>query len=309
MKNKILSNLSYIFCVGLGLFHFIFLAIPYVARFVSGSYDYTYHINGYGIITDLWNGGFGGVTSGIFQILILVFVNAMIAFGIYAFFKGFENNKIGEYALFGYAGLNVLLLVFLIVCCATNTSEYGYYSMSVGIRFSAGIFITLAFAIGSIVALKVLEKRFPVSNEIMPQVNYECTKCGRKVKKGVKFCPDCGGAVEEKEQFPTRYACVACGREVAEEVKFCPECGGAIEEKVQFPARYACVACGKEVKKEVKFCPECGGAIKEKVQFPTRYACVSCGKTVKKEVKFCPDCGGVIKEKTIKEASESQSVS
>lgn len=222
MKNKILSNLSYVFCAGLGLFNFIFLAIPYVASFYS--YDYGSYgkgsnsegISGYKVM-DLWDGGFGGVMSGIVQILLLILGICMLAYGVMGLLKAFgifdkmpekvgklPTKKYGEFALYAYAGLNVLLLIFLIILCATNSeseSEFGY-EMSAGIRLSAGIFITLIFGIGSVVAQKLLEKKFPVMDEDMPKVEYICSKCGKKVKKGIKFCPDCGGKIVEVEILP-----------------------------------------------------------------------------------------------------------
>ncbi len=219
MKNKILSNLSYIFCAGLGLLNFIFFAIPYVAAFYS--YDYgewggkgsnSQGISGYKVM-NLWEVGFGGVMSSLFQILILLFGIAMLAYGVcgllkeFGIFKAFPDRlgkfdakKVGEFALFGYVALNVLLLIFLIILCATNTeseSEYGY-SASAGIRFSAGIFITLIFAIGSVVALKLLQKKFLTSDDNTPKSEYICSRCGKKVKKGIKFCSECGGAIEEQ---------------------------------------------------------------------------------------------------------------
>ncbi len=221
MKNKILANLSYVFCAGLGLMQFILLAIPYVASFYS--YDYGSYggkgsdsegISGYKVM-DLWDGGFGGVMSSLFQILLLLLGIAMLAYGVLGLLKAFgmfdklpdkvgkfSTKKVGEFALYAYAGLNVLLFIFLIILCASNTeseSSYGY-TVSAGIRLSAGIFITLIFAVGSVVAKILLEKKFPVTDENAPKVEYLCSNCGKKVKKGVKFCPECGGAVQEKTE-------------------------------------------------------------------------------------------------------------
>ena len=57
-----------------------------------------------------------------------------------------------------------------------------------------------------------------------------CPKCGRRVDRLVRFCPDCGadlkgGAppapLERREPHP----CKACGRTMDGEVRFCPDCG------------------------------------------------------------------------------------
>lgn len=72
-----------------------------------------------------------------------------------------------------------------------------------------------------------------------------CPSCGVMVKKGVKFCPDCGKPMVAKA------LCGKCGSNVNAGVKFCPECGQKMGSK-------ACSACGAELKANAKFCPECG---------------------------------------------------
>ena len=44
-----------------------------------------------------------------------------------------------------------------------------------------------------------------------------CPACGHKVKKGSKFCPECGK--------PMGQLCPKCGKAVPKGSKFCPECG------------------------------------------------------------------------------------
>lgn len=69
-----------------------------------------------------------------------------------------------------------------------------------------------------------------------------CEKCGAKMRKNAKFCPECGA----------RQGCLCpkCNSEVAPNAKFCPECGTAL--------RAQCKNCGTTLKKGAKFCPECG---------------------------------------------------
>ena len=62
-----------------------------------------------------------------------------------------------------------------------------------------------------------------------------CTKCGNEIRDGVKFCPQCGGEVEEKRvKF-----CTKCGSELHEEAVFCAKCGASIGtvQKEGVPAR------------------------------------------------------------------------
>ncbi len=71
-----------------------------------------------------------------------------------------------------------------------------------------------------------------------------CIKCGAKVRKNAKFCPECGAS-----QQP---ACPKCKASVGKTTKFCPECGEKlVKEKV-------CAKCGAKLKATAKFCPECG---------------------------------------------------
>ena len=69
-----------------------------------------------------------------------------------------------------------------------------------------------------------------------------CDKCGAEIKKGAKFCPECGK--------PQGEVCPKCGATVSKNAKFCPECGASL--------RNTCKKCGTELKKGAKFCPECG---------------------------------------------------
>ena len=73
----------------------------------------------------------------------------------------------------------------------------------------------------------------------------ECIKCGAKMKKNAKFCPECGA-----KQGAT---CPKCGAEVSKNAKFCPECGSALVK--------TCKKCGAQLKENAKFCSECGDKV------------------------------------------------
>ena len=246
MMEKIKSNLTYVFCAGLGLLNFIFLAFNYVAVFAEysyggyGNYSQSYGVSGYKVM-DLWEFKFSGVISSIIQIFILLLGIALLAWGVLGLLKAFgvfekfpdklgkfESKKLGEFGLFGLAGLNVLLLIFLIILTASNTekSEYG----SAGIKLSAGIFIALIFTIGAVVALKVLEKKFPATDS-GETVTYVCSKCGKKARSSDNFCSACGGKIEKKVVVKEEYACEKCGKKATAKDKFCSACGGEIVVK------------------------------------------------------------------------------
>ena len=76
-----------------------------------------------------------------------------------------------------------------------------------------------------------------------------CPKCGAQVRKGAKFCHECGGKMNATVK------CAKCGAEVRASAKFCPECGNKMADE---PAKKTCPKCGAQVKEGAKFCPECG---------------------------------------------------
>ncbi len=278
MKNKILANLSYWLCGCLGLLQFIFFAIPYITAYVDYGYEITEGVAGYRVLGEMWDLNFSGVMSGILQILIFILGIVMLAYGVCGIlksfgifeqfpdeFKGISTKKYGEFALYGYAGSNFALLLFLIIVCATNKETDSYYGMEAGIRLSAGIFLTLIFSIGAAVALKVLEAKFPVTDEETVKTIYVCAQCGKKAKKGANFCAECGGKVEEKTV--ASYVCEQCGKSAKKNEKFCSECGGKIVEKGNDSVYRVCEKCGKKGG-EGAFCAECGGKIVTSSQAP-----------------------------------------
>jgi hypothetical protein len=173
------QNLLWIICAALGLFNFILLAIPYVAVVVDlgewgelAGIRSRSGISGYNLLS-AWELGFGGVMSALFQIFVLLAGIALLAIGVAGILKGlnafkipdklgkFELTRIGKLLLFAYAGLNVLMLIFVIILCATNGGT-DMDLIGANYRISAGIFITLVFAIGALVAYMMLNKKFSV---------------------------------------------------------------------------------------------------------------------------------------------------
>ncbi len=177
MKNKILDNLSYLFCACLGLLNFILLAFPYTAIKINmGPYgNLSEGISGYRIM-ELFDANFGGVMSALIQVLILVVGVAMLVWGVLGLLKGFgvfnkfpdklgkfDCKKIAEILLYVFAVLLFLLLVFLIVYVASNNADLRqFYGDEMKLVISAGVFISLVISVGSIVIYKLIQKK---SNE------------------------------------------------------------------------------------------------------------------------------------------------
>ena len=259
MMEKIKSNLAYVGCAILGLLNFILLAIPYISSYYSydlgewgGKQRGSDGISGYKVM-DLWEGGFSGVMSSLIQLFVLLGGIAILAWGVLGLLKAFgifdkfpdklgniESKKIAEFGIFGLAGLNVLLLVFLIILSATNSESYSEYGMegSAGIRLSAGIFISLVITVGAAVALKILEKKLPATDS-GETVTYVCSKCGKKARSTDKFCNACGGEIEKKVVVKEEYACEKCGKRATAKEKFCSACGGEIKVKEKPPIEEA----------------------------------------------------------------------
>ena len=76
-----------------------------------------------------------------------------------------------------------------------------------------------------------------------------CPKCGSEMKKGLKFCSECGASLVVQKK-----KCIKCGAEINADMKFCPECGANQAQPV-------CPKCGYKATAGQKFCPECGTSL------------------------------------------------
>jgi hypothetical protein len=59
----------------------------------------------------------------------------------------------------------------------------------------------------------------------------KCKKCGVKLLKRYRFCPDCGVKFQEEatKALPKATYCVMCGEKLSEKYRFCPTCGSMLE--------------------------------------------------------------------------------
>lgn len=93
-----------------------------------------------------------------------------------------------------------------------------------------------------------------------------CNKCGGKIFRNSKYCPDCGDLY---------YPCPTCGADNDENNMICTKCGGAMPKK--------CPVCNFTLSPGGKFCPECGEKLEKE--------CPNCGKATDSESKYCSTCG------------------
>lgn len=87
-----------------------------------------------------------------------------------------------------------------------------------------------------------------------------CGRCGAQLMTGMRFCPKCGNAAENKTRFSF---CSSCGAQLVAGMRFCPKCGASAEKK---PPATFCRHCGKQLESRSKFCPRCGTPVNKPQQ-------------------------------------------
>ncbi|UCC17953.1 MAG: zinc ribbon domain-containing protein [Dehalococcoidales bacterium] len=85
-----------------------------------------------------------------------------------------------------------------------------------------------------------------------------CENCGRELKPGAQFCPDCGTQIAVLKEVPQDGVCPDCGTQLKPNARFCPNCGKQIDKEKPKSEKRVCAYCGKELKTNAKYCPECG---------------------------------------------------
>jgi ribosomal protein L40E len=96
-----------------------------------------------------------------------------------------------------------------------------------------------------------------------------CLKCQIELPPEAKFCPKCGGPVQDVAPPATPppaagTACVQCGTAVPPGAAFCPLCGGRVESlapDTEAPALPVCKQCGKPLPPGAVFCGTCGARL------------------------------------------------
>ena len=107
----------------------------------------------------------------------------------------------------------------------------------------AGMGIGAGFGFGGLMAKTISDSVNTVSDK--KEETLTCSKCGAEVKKGAKFCPECG------QKMNATKTCAKCGAELKQNAKFCSECGEPCVDKKT-------CECGAVLDAKAKFCPECG---------------------------------------------------
>ena len=124
---------------------------------------------------------------------------------------------------------------------ANNPNGNNLAGLGVGLGAGAGI--------GQVFSqnLNFKDEELKVKDEKKVPAKTTCTSCGAEIKKGAKFCSECGAT--------QGIVCPKCKETNSKSAKFCSNCGESLVKTKK------CAKCGAEVKKTAKFCPECGEKI------------------------------------------------
>ena len=115
----------------------------------------------------LWDAEFAGVMTSLFQVLIVVAAVLLVIYGVVGLLKELNVIKCkcvdkyvkGKYSVMGlmiYAGLNVLMIVFVLIYCGQNTDTFG--ESSAGVKACFGLFIPLILSVASVAVAILLNK-------------------------------------------------------------------------------------------------------------------------------------------------------
>ena len=174
MKEKIVKNLSYIFCSALGVFTFILFAFPYLKIKMREGIFTTIggKANGYSIMA-MFDYGFAGVMSAILQILVLLIAVLMLVYGIIGVVSTLIKDKespikigkigaqtISKISMLIYSALNALILIFLIVVCAEYNKVF-VNNANIKMLPSVGVYFGMFVPIIGYFILAVLGKKKP----------------------------------------------------------------------------------------------------------------------------------------------------
>lgn len=173
MKEKIFKNFIYFAVAGVSTLTFCNFTLPYLTYTIKYNEEMfepaKMPINGYSLM-NLWNLGFCGVMTSIIQILILTLSLLLLILSvggvlkIVGVLKDFPD-KLGKYeikrilysGLILHFGLNCLLLIFLIVVAVTSSGNTMLYTYKYNLNI--GIFMMLAWLIGSIIVYNILPEK------------------------------------------------------------------------------------------------------------------------------------------------------
>lgn len=106
-----------------------------------------------------------------------------------------------------------------------------------------------------------------------------CSKCGRELIEGKRFCGGCGqptfvSAIPSHLEPPSQ-SCVKCGTDLAPGKGFCRQCGQPVGEPAPAATQTASVASALAPEPKGQVCRQCGSALIPGMRF-----CKACGHVI-----------------------------
>lgn len=283
MLEKLKTNIGYAISAFLGLFTFIFMAMPY---FTLSFYEASASASGYDFFSVDTGIGFIAILMLLTVILALVMAVVMLAYGVIGLLSGLGivalpesvTKFVPQKRVKLLLRVNMIITIVFFIWILLDVIGYAdsYYDAAPGV----GIWLALIFSIAGVIANKILSNKFGTSSApAASKDSYACTSCGAKAKPDDKFCSACGGKVEKVVK--AEYACTSCGASAKEGDKFCSACGGQIAKKTPEEAteeadsteeatasantetaQGTCPVCYSSIPEGTNVCPMCGSAVK-----------------------------------------------
>lgn len=218
MLQKLKSNFGYAISAIIGLFSFIFMAMPY---FTLSVYSLSESASGYAFLSVNSADGFIAFLILLTAILTLVMAVLLLAFGAIGLLSGLDLVDIpASVTKFTPAKLaktflkiNMIISIIFFVWILLVVIGYAdsYYTATPGI----GVWLSLIFSIASVITNKILTKKFgaPKSAPTAPKAE-ETQPTG-----------------EASTEPVTKRTCPYCLAEISETDTECPLCGSVLEQK------------------------------------------------------------------------------
>lgn len=188
-------------------------------------------------------------SSGMVMMLITsILALAYLVLTIIALVKKLNDDEVFVYV---YGGAGILLTIINLIMVAVFNSSfatiiYDYFSMDKLFAATFTSFLPLIFGI-CVILLQIFS----------PQL---CGLLGQKMNMGgtVTYRPTSMATSVSPAQ--TMVSCPACGAQVNSQSKFCPVCGGSVQDVAA--KQLFCPGCHAPISADTMFCPSCGSKCK-----------------------------------------------
>lgn len=132
---------------------------------------------------------------------------------------------------------------------ASNEGVGEMSNIGIGLGMMTGVGATVGNTVGNMMkgTMDDISDQNTTEQKSSPLHTTQCTKCGKPLPSGAKFCLECGTKIEHAGD--DKITCPKCNH-TTPKGKFCMNCGE--------PLQSICPNCSKTVPSGAKFCLECG---------------------------------------------------